>query len=279
MFKQLNEATARPVVWSAYTAEVLWADRHIAKQMLAYHLNPDINAASRSFDFIDASVNWLISAFGLNQSSATIDFGCGPGLYTQRLKQRGIGTVVGLDFSRNSLEYASGQAEQANLDIEYHLGNYLDYRDSRQFDLITLVMCDLCALSPAQRARLLGKFQSMLKPDGVIALDVYTATRFEQQTEGLVLARNSMNGFWSPQDYWCIQSTFLYGPERVTLDKYVICEEQREWTVYNWLQHFTHSMLSSELAQQGLAIKATYSDLCGRPWVEGDEMAVVIGHK
>ncbi|WP_422450571.1 MULTISPECIES: hypothetical protein [unclassified Endozoicomonas] len=45
-------------------------------------------------------------------------------------------------------------------------------------------------------------------------------------------ARNAMNGFWSAQDYWCIQSSFLYRPERVTLDKYVICEEQREWTVY-----------------------------------------------
>ena len=279
MFKQLNEATAQPVVWSAYTAEVLWTDRHIARQMLAYHLNPDINAASRSFDFIDESVDWLISAFGLSQSSATIDFGCGPGLYTQRLKKQGIGTVVGLDFSQNSLEYAGQQAEQANLNIEYHLGNYLNYHDSRQFDLITLVMCDLCALNPSQRTRLLGKFKSMLKPNGVIAMDVYTSTRFEKQAEAITLVRNAMDGFWSAQDYWCIQSSFLYRPELVTLDKYVICEEQREWTVYNWLQHFTHDMLSNELEQHDLAIQATYSDLRGNPWVDGDEMAVVIGHK
>ncbi|WP_206679421.1 hypothetical protein [Endozoicomonas acroporae] len=80
MFKQLNNATAQPVVWSTYTAEVLWADPHIARQMMAFHLNPDINAASRSFDFIDESVSWLTSSFGLNQSSTVIDFGCGPGL-------------------------------------------------------------------------------------------------------------------------------------------------------------------------------------------------------
>ncbi|WP_419537215.1 class I SAM-dependent methyltransferase [Endozoicomonas sp.] len=208
-----------------------------------------------------------------------MDFGCGPGLYTQRLKKQGIGTVVGLDFSQNSLEYAGQQAEQANLHIEYHLGNYLDYHDSRQFDLITLVMCDLCALNPSQRTRLLGKFKSVLKPNGVIALDVYTSTRFEKQAEAITLARNAMNGFWSAQDYWCIQSSFLYRPELVTLDKYVICEEQRKWTVYNWLQHFTHDMLSNELEQHDLKIQATYSDLRGNPWVDGDEMAVVIGHK
>ncbi|WP_422450353.1 class I SAM-dependent methyltransferase [Endozoicomonas sp. ALB091] len=205
MFKQLNNATAKPVAWSSYTAAVLCADPHIARQMMAYHLNPDINAASRSFDFIDESVSWLISSFGLNQSSTVIDFGCGPGLYTQRLKKQGTGTVVGLDFSQNSLEYASQQADRSNLDIEYHLGNYLDY--------------------------------------------------------------------------WCIQSSFLYRPELVTLDKYVICEEEREWTVYNWLQYFTLDMLRSELEQHGLEIQATYSDLRGRPWTDGDEIAVVIGLK
>ncbi|WP_162047846.1 class I SAM-dependent methyltransferase [Vibrio taketomensis] len=279
MFKKLSQSTDKPVVWSAYTAEVLWADEHIAKQMLAYHLNPNIEAASRSFDFVDQSVNWLVSEFGLNQNSQTIDFGCGPGLYTQRLKQCGVGTVVGLDFSSNSLEYANQQAKQAELDIEYHLGNYLEYQDDRQFDLITLVMCDFCALSPAQRSVLLGKFKSMLAPNGVIAFDVYTATRFDQQSDFITLGKNTMNGFWSADDYWCIQSSFAYQPELVTLDKYVISEANREWTVYNWLQHFTLDMIKNELEPHGLAIKASYSDLRGNPLVESDEMAFVVSHK
>ena len=279
MFKEINEATAKPVVWSTYTADVLWTDSHIAKQMLAYHLNPEIEAASRSFDFIDESVNWLVSEFKLGQSSKTIDFGCGPGLYTQRLKKQGIGTVIGLDFSQNSLDYATEQAKFANLDIEYHLGNYLDYSDSRQFDLISLVMCDFCALNPAQRSTLLGKFKSLLAPNGVIALDVYTAKRFEQQTESLTLAKNSMNGFWSAEDYWCIQSSFTYGDDLVTLDKYVISEAQREWTVYNWLQHFTLDMLKAELESHGLQVKAIYSDLRGKSFTDGGEMAVIISHQ
>ncbi|MET2898957.1 hypothetical protein ABXV22_11615 [Vibrio rotiferianus] len=57
MFKKLNEATAKPAVWSAYTADVLWTDNHIAKQMLSFHLNQEIEAASRSFNFIDESVD------------------------------------------------------------------------------------------------------------------------------------------------------------------------------------------------------------------------------
>ncbi|GAB2645145.1 class I SAM-dependent methyltransferase [Vibrio panuliri] len=279
MFKKITSATAKPIVWSEYTADVLWTDEHIAKQMLSFHLNPDLSLASRTLPFIEASVTWLVSEFGLNGASKVIDFGCGPGLYTHRLKAKGVGTVVGLDFSKNSLKHATEQAEQASLDIEYRYGNYLEYSDSREFDLITLVMCDLCALNPAQRSELFGEFKSLLASNGSIALDVYTATRFANQNESLSLERNAMNGFWSDKDYWCIQSSFKYEEEKVTLDKYVISQEDKEWTVFNWLQHFTIEELSQELEAHGLEIKRAYSDLKGTPLVDGDEMAVVIGHK
>lgn len=278
MFKQINTATEKPQVWSHYTAETLWADKHIAKQMLAFHLNPDLCLASRTAAFIEESVAWLVTRFQLDNSSKVIDFGCGPGLYTQKLKVQGVGTVVGLDFSNNSLDYASEQAKQAKLEIEYHYGNYLEYTDERQFDLITLVMCDLCALSPQQRATLLVKFKTLLAANGSIALDVYTASRFSQQSESLSLEHNAMNGFWSAHDYWCIKSSFTYPDEQVTLDKYVICQQQSQWTVYNWLQHFTIEQLKQELEVHGLTIYHTYSDLKGTPYVDGDEMAVVIGH-
>lgn len=279
MFKKIDSATTKPAVWSEYTADVLWTDEHIAKQMLAFHLNPDLSLASRTVAFIDDSVTWLASEFDLNETSKVIDFGCGPGLYTHRLKAKGIGTVVGLDFSKNSLNHAIKQSEQANLAIEYHYGNYLEYSDSRKFDLITLVMCDLCALNPQQRSQLYTKFKSLLAQSGSIALDVYTATRFAAQGESLSLEKNAMNGFWSDCDYWCIQSSFKYENEKVTLDKYVISQEDKEWTVLNWLQHFTLEDLNKELDAHGLEIKRAYSDLKGSPLVDGDEMAVVIGHK
>ncbi|WP_299323191.1 class I SAM-dependent methyltransferase [Parasphingopyxis sp.] len=278
MFKELNAATAKPTIWSEYTADVLWTDRHIAEQMLAYHLNPEIDAASRSTGFISDSVSWLVSEFDLDEGSKTIDFGCGPGLYTQRFKDAGIGTVVGLDFSENSISYAQQKAKASNLAIEYHLGNYLEYSDPRTFDLITLVMCDLCALSPSQRFTLFAKFKSILKPEGVIALDVYTESRFTDLTEDLNVEKNAMNGFWSQEEYWCIKSSFTYDSDLVALDKYVIYEEQREWEIYNWLQHFTVEMLDTELDPHGLEVQTSYNDLRGTPLADGSEMAVIISH-
>ncbi|GAL09458.1 hypothetical protein JCM19233_424 [Vibrio astriarenae] len=103
MFKKIDEASAKPVVWSAYTADVLWTDSHIAKQMLAFHLNPDLSLASRTAEFINASVDWLISEFNLSTESKTIDFGCGPGLYTQRLKPMALELLLAWTFPKTLL--------------------------------------------------------------------------------------------------------------------------------------------------------------------------------
>ncbi len=278
LYQQLNQASAKPELWSVYNADQLWTTPHLAKQMLAFHLNGDIPLASRSFQFMDSSVAWLIAQLELNQHSRTIDFGCAVGHYCQRLKTAGIGTVVGLDFSKSSIDYAKQQADKQQLDIEYHLGNYLDFHDPRQFDLITLVMCDLCALSPQQRSQLFAKFKSLLTKHGAIALDVYTAERFAGLTESVSIGQNSMNGFWSSNDYWCIQANHLYPEQLVSLDKYTICQHQHQQVVYNWLQHFTLESLSDELAVHGLVIEHHFSDLCGTPYAGGDELAVIIRH-
>ena len=43
----------RPKPFSKYTAVELWCDEHISAQMLACHLNPDIDPASRNHTFIE----------------------------------------------------------------------------------------------------------------------------------------------------------------------------------------------------------------------------------
>ena len=276
MYKKLNDTTDKPTIWSFYTADKLWRDAHIAQKMLSFHLNPEINSASRSFDFINESVSWMVDEFKLGEESKVIDLGCGPGLYTYRFKQKGVGKVVGVDFSESSIAYAREQAHKAGLDIKYQLANYLHYEDEDKFDLVTLVMCDFCALSPSQRSHLLEKIKGMLKPNGAIALDVFTDYRFKGLRENIVLQKDYMSGFWSSNDYWCIHTSHVYIDEQVWLDKYVIIESGGQWEVYNWLQHFTRETLKNEIESKGLSIDGFYKDLCGNLIGDSDEMAVII---
>lgn len=59
MFEQLEQINARPEPFEFYTAADLWTDEHTSEQMLAYHLNTDIDVASRRGEFIDQSAEWI----------------------------------------------------------------------------------------------------------------------------------------------------------------------------------------------------------------------------
>jgi len=277
MFQELKEINSRPTPFQFYTADELWTDEHTSKQMLEYHLNESIDVSSRNKNFIECSVEWIVSRFGTGESTEIADFGCGPGLYTTRLAERGA-IVTGIDFSENSLRHARQVADEKGLDINYVLTNYLDFNTTERFDLITMIMCDYCTLSPDQRKRMLSKFRSLLKPEGSVLLDVYSLNSFNRKEESATYELNQLNSFWSPDDYYCFVNTFKYENERVILDKYTVIEKARKRVVYNWLQYFSEDSLRNEFEEIGFKVEAIYSDVTGKTLTsDSTEIAIVAG--
>jgi hypothetical protein len=138
-----------------------------------------------------------------------------------------------------------------------------------------MIMCDFCALSPAQRKEMLLKFHSLLKPDGSVLLDVYSLNGFNEKEESATYELNQLNGFWSPEDYYCFVNTFKYEEEKVILDKYTIIEESRKRVVYNWLQYFSRDSLRKEFEENGLRVEELYSDVAGKTFnPESPEIAI-----
>lgn len=278
MFKQLEDINSRPEPFEFYTAADLWNDDHTSQQMLAYHLNTDIDVSSRRGAFIDQSVEWIKSHFSVGTDTRIADFGCGPGLYASRLAKLGA-SVTGIDFSAQSIEHARDEAEQSGLSIEYINQNYLDFETEDRFDIILMIMCDFCALSPSQRMALLTKFHSILSPDGSVLLDVYSLNAFKQREEAASYGENLLNSFWSAEKYYGFLSSFKYEEVKVVLDKYTIVEAERTRTVYNWLQYFSSESLQSEFEKAGFAQHAFYSDVAGTPFDESGSEFAIVGKK
>ena len=275
MFKELKEINSRPEPFQFYTADELWTNEHTSKQMLECHLNETIDASSRNKNFIERSVEWIVSNFEVDKNTEIADFGCGPGLYTTRLAERGA-IVTGIDFSDNSLKYAKQVAAEKGLKINYVLTNYLDFETTNSFDLITMIMCDYSVLSPEKRKTMLSKFNSLLKLDGSVLLDVYSLNSFNQKEESATYELNQLNGFWSPDDYYCFVNTFKYEKEKVILDKYTIIDESPKRVVYNWLQCYSKDSLRSEFEENGFNVEELYSDVAGEPFTsESTEIAIV----
>jgi 2-polyprenyl-3-methyl-5-hydroxy-6-metoxy-1,4-benzoquinol methylase len=211
----------------------------------------------------------------VDNNSEIADFGCGPGLYTNMLAERGA-IVTGIDFSENSLKYAKQIAAEKGLKTNYILTNYLEFETANSFDLITMIMCDFCVLNPEQRKKILSKFYSLLKPGGSVLLDVYSLNTFNQREESATYELNQLNGFWSPENYYCFVNTFKYEKEKVLLDKYTIIEESRKRIVYNWLQCFSKDSISIEFEENGFKVEEFYSDVAGKAFTsESTEIAIV----
>lgn len=279
MYKQLKEINKRPEPFQFYTAEDLWANEYTSKKMLEYHLNESIDVSSRNINFINQSVDWISDRFNLNSNSDIIDFGCGPGLYANRFAEKEI-KVTGIDFSKNSIDYAKRVASNSDLNVNYIHKNYLNFEIDKKYDLITMIMCDFCALSPNQRKIMLDKFMNLLKPDGKVLLDVYSLNYFDQKDELSTYELNHLNNFWSPDDYYCFINSFKYNDIKVTLDKYTIIEKKRTRVVYNWLQYFSMESLKKEFEENNLIINDIYSDVSGKDYDSRSlEFAVVSGKK
>jgi SAM-dependent methyltransferase len=275
MFEALERINERPEPFQFYTAGDLWTDEHTSKQMLSLHLNEAIDVCSRNTAFINRSVKWIASEFNIGRGFNIADFGCGPGLYAAPLAKRGA-DVTGIDFSGGSIDYAKGVAAREHLNIRYVKQDYQAFETEERFDLVLMIMCDFCALSPAQRKEMLRKFHRILKPGGSVLLDVYSLSAFEQKEEIAIYEVNLLNGFWSPNKYYGFLNTFKYEEERVALDKYTIIEWERTREVYNWLQYFAPEDLEREFKEAGFSVNGLYSDVAGTAYDrKSSEFAVI----
>ena len=275
MFNELENINTKPKPFEFYTADKLWTDEHISKKMLEFHLNKDVDVSSRNKKFIERSANWITSYFGLDNNFSICDFGCGPGLYTSHFAEKGA-KVTGIDFSKRSIEYAKNIAKQKCLEIDYVNQNYLSYETDKRFNLITMIMCDYCALSPEQREKLLQIFYKVLKPDGSILLDAYTLESYKKREERSLYETNLLNGFWSDEKYYGFLNIYKYEEEKVVLDKYTIIEKDRIRFIYNWLQYFSEESIKKEFDRNNFIVENIFSDVAGSNYnLNDDEIAIV----
>ena len=274
LFQELDDFAQRPPPFSVSTITALWTDPHIAAQMLSFHLDPETDAASRRPETISGFVDWLDDRLSLSGRRAT-DLGCGPGLYAQRMAERGA-IVTGVDISGSSLAYARGEAERLGLSIDYRQADYLADALTEAQDLVTLIYGDYCALAPAMRQHLLARIGAMLRPGGTLVLDVYSPGQMAHLREGFDAGHRLMNGFWAAGDYYGLHRTFLWPNERISLERFRIATADRQFDIYNWMQYYTPDAISAELSASGFKVEAMLDFAAGTPWKDGPIAVVAL---
>jgi SAM-dependent methyltransferase len=255
--------------------KLIWQDEHLSRQLLATHLDPNTDAASRRPETIDRSIAWIIDTLQLKPGMAVLDLGCGPGLYCQRLARAGM-KVTGVDFSETSLEYAGKQAAEEGLEIDYRLQNYLEFNDEDRFDAALLIYGDYCVLPLASRKRLLAVVRNSLVKGGRFILDVTTRECRKRNTElkGWFAAES---GFWSDKPHIVLEQGFCYTDELVCCDQYIVIDQDGTMRAFrNWFQDFTVESICRELESGGFSVLGLYSDLLGSPYHADSEWIGIV---
>ncbi len=257
--------------------EPFWDDPHISEQMLKAHLDPEWDAASYKHNTIEQIVEWQVKYLNLNKGKRILDLGCGPGLYTTRFSQYGL-EVVGMDYSRNSINYAKHYAETNGLNIRYLYQDYLTMDYNCEFDVIFLIYCDFGALTDCNRDLLLQEIHKALKPKGIFIFDVFTSFNWEQNTN-----RNwyvSETGFWRPNPHLVLEQIFHYEVENIYLHQHIVMDDTGRVSTYNLRDHYYSRESISQLMQRhGFRIKDIWSDLAGRAYVDNTKCMGIAAQK
>jgi len=273
MFAQLKTMMKKPALYEKGTAE-LWTNEHISKGMLEAHLNPNLDAATRNHETVQKTVDWINSIAPAEQYRDLLDLGCGPGIYAEKFHDLGY-HVSGVDFSECSINYARNSAKNKNLPIRYYHQDYLTLDFIEQCDLVTLIYYDFGVLSTDDRAELLKKIFTALRPGGLLIVDVLTPHHFIDQSE-FKKWEYADTGFFCDEPHFCFHSFYRYDGKSTILDQYIIATEHNVWHINNFQHTFTKDEIMLELGTAGFNIKSIYGNMTGTNYCDkGKEMCVI----
>lgn len=261
-YEALIDAIANPPAAYETSGIPFWDDVHISKSMLAAHLEPDADGASRKHAFIEKSADWIVSLMG-KQGGKILDLGCGPGLYARRFAGRGL-CVTGVDFSSRSIAYAKEHCEGEGHAFIYR--DYLTIDYDALYDAAILIYCDFGVQPPENRRALLEKVYRSLNPGGLFIVDAHTAKHYAAFTDSLSV-EYSNGGFWRAEPYLCIRRSAAY-PDRNYLEQYTIVTAGGGSTYNIWNHGFEPQEIKGDLLDAGFASVTLYGDAAGAKLTE-----------
>lgn len=266
----------KPELYAPSTAK-FWDDEHISKGMLAAHLDPSSDPASRNHEFIDRSVAWIAQLVPTAEYPALLDLGCGPGMYTERFAKTGY-QVTGIDFSKRSIAYAKSVAEQKALTITYHYMDYLKLSYEESFDVITLIYCDFAVFSEEDRSQLLKKIYRALKPNGKFIVDVFSTVTYEAGKESHDWSYYE-TGFWNEKPHLCLNSHYQYDECYTRMNQAVILTDTSLECYNIWDHTFTTAELGLDLQKAGFQKVEYYGNVAGETYQPDSEIICAVATK
>jgi len=273
-FSALDDAFKKPEVYTKSTSK-FWDDDYIAKQMLEFHLNPDVEAASKKASTIQAETKFILKSTAMKNKDV-LDLGCGPGLYVAEFA-KSARSVLGIDLSQNSIDVANEMVGSKNANVRFKRMNYLSLEDKEAFDIATLIFYDFGALDFRDQKLLLQKIHEALRPGGLLVFDVLSDQAEHPESFSINFKSKS---FWSPEPTMEAHRKMVYMDPLVRGDQYTLISETGELRiirVYDRL--FSKKEITDLLDEAGFDVVTLVNDLSGTRYSSDSKTMGIIAKK
>ena len=187
-----------PVTPWSQGENIPWDDPAFSERMLAEHLDDSHDMASRRSSLISEHVAWINRELLGGEPSRVLDLACGPGLYLNALAKVGH-RGVGIDFSPAAIRYATQQATELGLLVDYVEADVRTADFGTGFDLAMMVFGQINVFRRDDMVDIVQRAHDALARGGILLLEPHrpstvrsmgeTGPTWEGHATGLFSAR------------------------------------------------------------------------------------------
>lgn len=247
----------------------IWTDPYIRQQMLKEHLNPISDGATRSKISVGKIIDFITTH--AKPDSNLLDLGCGPGIYTSNLKDKGF-DVTGIDFNQTSIDYAKQQRD----DIHYIQGDYIREYPNDHYDVVIMIYCDMGTHSDKDRDILLNHIYNSLSDNGILIFDVFTEDIILDRKEEKNWDYAPNGGFWNENEYLLLNQIFHYPTDKAYATQYNLITKEESKHFIIWDRYYSEDEITGILKDIGFRdITVKTNLLNSNNFTSANEMFVV----
>jgi len=267
----MNIIDKKPVLFEKTTCNI-WTDPYIQLQMLQEHLNPTSDGASRQHNSILKIVDFILDH--IKSEGRLLDLGCGPGLYTSLLKDKGY-QVTGIDFNKASVEYASKKRK----DINYIFGDYITNYPKDQYDAVIMIYCDMGTHSDSDRDKLLKNIYHSLNAGGTVIFDVFDEGLEKEKQETKDWTYSPAGGFWDKNEYLLLSQTFHYPENKAFAYQHNLMTGNGNKHFIVWDRYYSEKEITDVLTETGFSKVSFHKNILNNNNFTSNSVMFVVAEK
>ena len=269
------DRTRPPAPWMEGD-NIPWDDPGFSERMLAFHLAPDQDLASRRPTTIASHIDTIAAL--VPAGGRVLDLACGPGLYAHELARRGY-ECHGIDFGPASIAHARAVAAAEGLGCTFEQADLRTAAFGGPWDLVMMIFGQINVFRREEAREILWRARDALTPGGVLLLEPETEASTRATVKAEPTWSASRSGLFSDRPHVLLEESAWDEEERTATHRWHVIDVETAKVTRHAMSTCAYAAGEVEgiLADLGFDRIETADSLAADPGLAMEQMFVVTG--